>query len=151
IVTSGSELFRIPSSDIQKASAIAAALEGLGTPIGDGAIDGYPLRNILTLDHAAWVSPLSGQAAIGLAYVGMDFEAAEEVIGADVDWVLPANTPTRVRFEYSDDGEMWTQAASQLTTSAPSSSPYWNDHHTWQSVGPHRFWRMVPLDTLQGH
>jgi hypothetical protein len=153
IVTSENELIRIPSADIQNAAASAAVVASSGIPIGDGALEGYPLRSILAKDNAAWVSPLLGQAAIGHAYVGMDFGSSpEEIVGADVDWVLPPNTPSRVEFDYSDDGATWTAAASPSTTAAPSSSSsYWLDHFAWRSVGAHRFWRLTPLEGLRDH
>lgn len=152
IVTVQSELFRIPATDIRKASAAVTSIAGLGTPISDGAVDGYPLRNILTNDTAAWISPLSDLAAAGHAFVGVDLEdTREEVIGADVGWALPQNTPTHVRFEYSDDGLTWAQAATLPTKPAPSSSPFWINHFGWRSVGAHRIWRMKALEGLNGN
>jgi len=152
IVASQSELIRISSTDIRNARAIAATVSSVGTPIADGALDGYPLQNVLARDTASWISPLIGRAAIGHAYVGMDFGPdPEDIVRADINWVLPPNTPSRVRFEYSDNGADWAEAASLPTTAAPGSSPYWLDHFAWPSVGAHRFWRVIPLEGLAEH
>jgi len=64
------------------------------------AFDGMPGR--------AWTSKERGATVTG-EFVGIDFGCKTELAGASVavEWGLPADVPTRLTIEVSDDGETW--------------------------------------------
>jgi len=64
------------------------------------AFDGMPGR--------AWTSTERGAAVVG-EFVGIDFGCETELTGDNVavEWGLPADVPTRLSIEVSEDGEIW--------------------------------------------
>src|SRR5205085_621451 len=142
-------IFKIDASAVLKGAEIASTLASEGDVIADGELAGYPKANAEAKDQAAWVSPVPGSAALGRSYLRRDFGGTPEaIVGAEIVWVTPANTPSKLRFEFSDDGSQWHLAALARARDEHEDRAYSNQLFSWKAVGAHRFWRVTPAGSL---
>lgn len=150
-VTARSEILQVPAAVIAQAESLAKTVTRPSRLISDSELKDYKTDNALLRDESAWISQLSGKAALNASFIGATFETApEELVAAEITWVSPATTPAKVRIEYSSDGRTWKVAAVRATAKASKAS-YWSERLEWDSVGSHRYWRLLPESGLKDH